>query len=221
MKRSWLVAVMLFAVPSFAEGDRGWDRERGDRMPDNAVAVDGDKLRGRLDELSDLLDRVAYEKNPRVRQKITNDARRELQELRRMAYRARELNPRREETTPVVHHAPPPSTTNVPPPPPGMSQPGRRVMPITEPAFRDLARALQAENFGRERLRVLETAAPSKWFLVNQVEVLLQSFDFPREKLAAVRILKARTVDGENFYKLYDAFTFSSDKAELKRIIEG
>lgn len=221
MYRSWIVAVVLLASPAFADHDRGPERE----LPPNAIALDGEKLRDRLDQLADLLDRAAWEKNPKRRHKMLTEAREELNEVRRMAQRAPEVRERRPEPPPVVQRPPfPPGTPNSPPPPPVVNRPGPgggRVMPITEAAYRDLRRAIERESFGHERLRVLETAAPSKWFLVSQVKDLLTTLDFPRERLRAIRILKPRMLDAENFYQLYDSFTFSTDKAELKKILEG
>ena len=103
----------------------------------------------------------------------------------------------------------------VPPPPP--SQP--LVYPIADGALRNLLGAIQAEGFPRERLRVLQQAAPSNWFVVSQVQTLLAAFDFPSDRLNAARALKPRILDRENFFQLYRSFDFPNDKEELKRIL--
>jgi len=47
----------------------------------------------------------------------------------------------------------------------------------------------------------------------------MAQFDFPSARLQAVRVLKPRLLDTNNFYNLYGAFEFPHDKEELKRIL--
>jgi hypothetical protein len=215
MSRTWLVALMLIAAPAFA--DRGPDRGR-DGLPDNAVTLDGQQLRSRLEQLSDLLDRAAHEKSARSRERVIADARRELQEVRRMVHGARTAGEGHHPQTGVVQPpAPGPAAAHASPPP-GRTH-GARAM--DERAYAQLRQAMERETFGRERLGILETAARTRWFTVAQVKALVESFDFPRERLQAVGVVEPRIVDTENTYQLYDMFTFSSDKAELRKLLES
>jgi hypothetical protein len=107
-----------------------------------------------------------------------------------------------------------------PPPPPPPAAPVQPVVyPMNDAALAGLMAAITAESFPRDRLRVLEEAAPSNWFVVAQVQRLLQYFDFPRDRLAAARVLKPRILDRENYFQLYGSFDFPNDKAELKKIL--
>jgi hypothetical protein len=55
---------------------------------------------------------------------------------------------------------------------------------------------------------------------VGQVKQVLERFTFSKDKLAAMRLLKPRTLDlGENGFKIYSSFEFASDKEELKKIM--
>ncbi|HEX8436239.1 DUF4476 domain-containing protein, partial [Archangium sp.] len=67
----------------------------------------------------------------------------------------------------------------------------------------------------------LEDAVGNNYFTVNQVLQVLPQFQFSKEKLEAVRVLWTRVLDRQNSFQLYNAFQFSNDKAELKRIING
>ena len=78
---------------------------------------------------------------------------------------------------------------------------------------------MERERFGRERLDVLQAAAGSRWFTVAQVKGLVESFEFSRERLQAVRILEPRIVDPENTSQLHAAFASASDRAELRRLL--
>jgi hypothetical protein len=104
---------------------------------------------------------------------------------------------------------------NTPPPPP----PAPVVHPISEEQLQSLMKAMGRESFGEGKLRVLESAAPTQYFLVPQVMKILQRFSFGEDKLDAVRLLWPRVLDRENAFQLYQAFTFPAEKDELKQII--
>jgi hypothetical protein len=92
---------------------------------------------------------------------------------------------------------------------------------MSEPAFQALLAVLDREAFADDRLRVLETAASSQRFAGDQVLELLTRFPFSHHKLRAVRLLKDRLVEKGGEFQLYGAFTFESDKAALKRLLDG
>jgi hypothetical protein len=52
------------------------------------------------------------------------------------------------------------------------------------------------------------------------VQQLLPLFNFPADRLKAMRMLRPRILDLDNGYQLYSAFEFSKDKEELKRILQ-
>lgn len=118
-----------------------------------------------------------------------------------------------------VSHAPDLRTfrrRNTPPPPPPSAP---AVRPISEDRLQGLMKAIAKESFGEGKLRVLQAAAPTEYFLVPQVLKLLQRFSFGEDKLDAVRVLWPRVLDRENSYQLYGAFSFPGEKDELKQII--
>jgi hypothetical protein len=95
------------------------------------------------------------------------------------------------------------------------------VYPISDGQLKSLIQAIQKESFGDGKLRVLESAAPTQYFLVPQVMQVLQKFSFGEDKLDAVRLLWPRVLDRENAYQLYGAFSFPAEKDQLKGIIDG
>jgi hypothetical protein len=104
-----------------------------------------------------------------------------------------------------------------PPPPP----PAPVMQPIREDQLQRLSKAIGNESFGDGKLRVLEAAAGQQYFLVPQVQKLLQRFTFAEDRLNAMRVLWPRVLDRQNAYQLYGAFTFASEKEELRKIIGG
>lgn len=197
MRALVIAAAVLFAAPALADHPR---------LPDNAVAVDQRELKARVAELEELLDLIATESRPRQRARTLKKARQELDALRRMANRAPSVG----NSGPIVQPPPP-----QPPPPP----PAPVVYPMDGAAFENLRTAIRRESFPRDQLRVLESAAPANWFVTPQVTQILKIYSFPRDRLQAVRVLKPRILDVENYYTLYAAFEFPSDKAELKKIL--
>ncbi|MDY7228369.1 DUF4476 domain-containing protein [Hyalangium rubrum] len=104
-----------------------------------------------------------------------------------------------------------------PPPPPPAPTP--MVQPITEDQLQKLTKSINRESFGDGKLRVLESAASQQYFLVPQVLKLLQRFTFSGDRMQAMRVLWPRVLDRENAYQLYGAFSFPSEKEELRKII--
>ena len=107
---------------------------------------------------------------------------------------------------PTVAVAPPP------PPPPLQSLPAE--MPPA--AFTSLKAAIQLESFADGKLRVLRDALKSHRLTVVQASEILALYDFSADRVEAAVAIHPALVDPENFYQLYAAFDFDSDKEELK-----
>jgi hypothetical protein len=93
--------------------------------------------------------------------------------------------------------------------------------PIAERELQRIMTAMSREPFGDDKMNVLESAVGNNYFTVEQVMKVLPQFQFSKDKLQAVRVLWVRVLDRQNSFQLYNAFQFSNDKAELKRIING
>ncbi|HEX8703524.1 MAG TPA: DUF4476 domain-containing protein [Myxococcaceae bacterium] len=175
------------------------------RYEGNLAVVDRDAMAAKLARMEDLLERALdrMDRGPGRNQLLKLGD--ELDMARRDLNNAPDL--RRYRPRPQPQPQPPP-----PPPPPV-------VYPITEDQLQQLSKAIARESFGDGKLRVLESAASQKHFLVPQVLKLLQRFTFAEDRLNAVRVLWPRVLDRENAYQLYGAFSFSTEKDELRKII--
>lgn len=94
------------------------------------------------------------------------------------------------------------------------------VTPISNVHFSELIVRLEREPFSENRLMIIRTIARSNFFLVGQVEELLDYFIFEDDRIEAVRLLYPTIADNENAYRLYDKFHFSSSKEELATILQ-
>lgn len=92
---------------------------------------------------------------------------------------------------------------------------------ISHAHLEDLLGQMGHEPFAKGKLRVLGSAAAWAYFTTNQVVAILRRFTFGHDKLAALRLLAPRIIDPENGYHVYGAFTFDSDKAAARRILQS
>jgi len=190
MKLSRLAAVFLVvSLPSFASNLPSPPPGEGRQA---ALGVDRKELNAQLDELSRSLERLALEKSPRKRLALARKMEEQISWMRSGTRRPRWSG------------APAVATVN---------------RPVEEGALNDVCKALSQEPFSRDKLRLVSELAPTRYFLVTQVERILGQFEFSNDRLEAARILRPRILDPENHFKLYSAFEFSSDKDRLRQIL--
>lgn len=92
-----------------------------------------------------------------------------------------------------------------------------QVFPMPPPAFGVLREAIGDESFDDEKLALLRDAVRYNVFFVDQAIQLIELFTFSDGKVEAGVILYPQVIDIENWYRVYGAYTFDSDKEELRR----
>lgn len=90
---------------------------------------------------------------------------------------------------------------------------------MPEEEYRRVSAALQREWFDDGRYELLVDIGRDRLFTTAQVIRVMNLFTFDDRKIDAAAFLYARTVDPQDFYRTYDALTFSSSKEELRRRI--
>jgi hypothetical protein len=91
--------------------------------------------------------------------------------------------------------------------------------PMAQEAFHALVAAVRNASFSDSQLAVIQQAATRNYFLVGQVRDLIELVAFSATKLRVLELGAPRIVDPENAFAVYDAFAFSSDKAEARKIL--
>jgi hypothetical protein len=91
---------------------------------------------------------------------------------------------------------------------------------VPSSAFNEIKGAIQSEDFSQGKLRVLEDAAESRSFCVDQTVQLLGMFDFENDKLQALQLVAPRLTDRENKFKIYKAFDFDGTREQAKQILK-
>ena len=209
MRAAAIALTLLVASTALADRDRDND----------PIVLNERRINERLDQLEKLLEKIEKEKNRRDRTRLVTKALEEIDDLRKTVRRAPELDQRPQHPQ---HPAPPRPPAGQPQSPPVVVRPPPApvVYPMTDAALQDLMGAMRRQSFSRDQLGVLQQATPHNYFLVAQAQQVLGLFSFSGDRLSAMRQLKPRLLDRENFYKLYDSFTFSSEKEELRKILE-
>ena len=193
------------AVPGYTNGPGydDWDVPEGFRRRGSLAVVEREQLMERLARMEEQLGR-AMDRADRNSRDALRKVREEMNGLRADLNSAPDLRSFRRRSSPPQAPVPPPAPT---------------VYPISEDQLQQLIKAMARESFGDGKIRVLEAAAPSQYFLVPQVLKILKGFSFGDDKLDAMRTLWPRVLDRDNAFQLYGAFNFQGEKDELKQII--
>lgn len=93
---------------------------------------------------------------------------------------------------------------------------------MSDARFDALLAAMNEAAFSHDRLSVLESASRDNYFVVAQLQRILEGMSFPDDKLHAVEIVAPRILDRENSFTLSSAFGFGFDsyKEQVREIFE-
>lgn len=90
-----------------------------------------------------------------------------------------------------------------------------RRSPMDGQSFEMLKRALVRENFENSRLEIVKQTIDRNNFTASQVRQLALLFAFENNKLELAKYAYRKTVDKNNYFVIYDVFSFSRSKEEL------
>jgi Domain of unknown function (DUF4476) len=90
-----------------------------------------------------------------------------------------------------------------------------RRSPMDAQSFEMLKRALSRESFENSRLEIVKQTIDRNNFTASQVRQLALLFAFENNKLDLAKYAYRKTVDKNNYFVVYDVFSFSRSKEEL------
>jgi hypothetical protein len=85
----------------------------------------------------------------------------------------------------------------------------------------DLKSSINSKPFSDSKISILKEAMPSRCINSIQVKDIMSLFSFESDKLTVAKYLYRYTSDKANYYKVNDAFSFSSSIDELKGYIKN
>lgn len=207
--RLFILLVFTLLLPTTALAD---PREIDALSSDLAVALAD--VRAETESVADLLSAAG---SPGVRREI----RRKLARIDELTRIADDLSARltRIAFTPVVA-APPPTVVVVDPTPhvtPDVVVVDAGPVACSASDHGRLLAAVENEAFSDAKLIVLREAVAYNWFTVDQVVAFMGAMSFGKDKVEAAAVLHPRVIDLENWYRVYGALTFDSEKEELRK----
>ncbi len=87
--------------------------------------------------------------------------------------------------------------------------------------FNQFLGVIRNESFDNTRLTIAKQTVNVNYFSTDQVKELVKLFPFDNSKLDIAKYSYKNTLDKNNYFKLNDAFAFSSSKEKLARYIQA
>lgn len=87
--------------------------------------------------------------------------------------------------------------------------------------FQAAKQTIENESFDESKVNTAKSIISSNCLTSDQVLELCQLFSFEQSKLDIAKCAYGKTIDQNNYFKVVNAFTFSSSKDELNKYISG
>lgn len=91
--------------------------------------------------------------------------------------------------------------------------------PVSAARIDDMAKTVENQTFNDDKVRVTKQIIRTNCITLDQLVVLLNNFDWDDGKLEIAKFAYDYVYDLENYYKVYDLFTFSSSGEELEEFL--
>ena len=92
--------------------------------------------------------------------------------------------------------------------------------PVNSERLEDMAKTVENQTFNDDKVRVTKQIIRTNCITLDQLIVLLNNFDWDDGKLEIAKFAYDYVYDLENYYKVYNLFTFSSSGEELDEYIQ-
>ncbi len=104
---------------------------------------------------------------------------------------------------------------------PGYTGPVGCGMPMSNTEFGDARKSIEGQSFEDTKMKIARQVGRDRCFTTEQVKGIMGLFSFEDNKLEFAKYAYDRTHDIGNYFKLNDAFSFSSSVDELNTYIES
>jgi len=92
---------------------------------------------------------------------------------------------------------------------------------LSQNQFNDVLYSIQQSRFNKDKVNVAKQAIANNGVNTNQLLQILNQIDFESSKLEIAKYAYHHTFDKENYFKVNQAFTFSSSKRKLDQYINS
>lgn len=87
--------------------------------------------------------------------------------------------------------------------------------------FASAKKSISSKSFAEDKITLAKQILRSNCVSTDQVVEVMGLFTFEENKLEFAKMAYSKTVDNQNYYKVNDAFTYSSSIDELNEFLEG
>ncbi len=91
--------------------------------------------------------------------------------------------------------------------------------PMSEASFNEFIKIVKATNFDNQVVEKVKFIIRDNYLSTNQVETILRLITFDSYKLEIAKVCYSKTVDKNNYFNLFDEFTFDSYSKELQKFM--
>jgi len=93
--------------------------------------------------------------------------------------------------------------------------------PLSADRLSSMAKTVEKQTFGDDKVRVTKQIIRTNCLTLDQLIVILNKFDWDDGKLEIAKFAYDYVYDLENYYMVYDLFTFSSSGEELEEFLNS
>jgi hypothetical protein len=86
---------------------------------------------------------------------------------------------------------------------------------VSEHSFNSMMQTLKREYSENSRVNLARQIIDRNYFTTQQVRYMLQLFPFEHHKLDLAKYAYRNTTDQENYFSIYEVFTYSNSKEQL------
>lgn len=87
--------------------------------------------------------------------------------------------------------------------------------------FSSFLAKMKDKNMDNAKLDFAKSTMKNNWFTSDQVLQILQTFSFENNKVELAKLIWHKTTDKGNYFKIYDAFTFSSSEKAVQEYVDS
>lgn len=92
---------------------------------------------------------------------------------------------------------------------------------MNESSFYQFLEHFKSQSFYDKKLTSFQAQHHSTAFTAHQITKLINAMSFDKNRLVLAKMAYKNCIDPENYYKVIDAFSFSSAKEELQKYISS
>ena len=93
--------------------------------------------------------------------------------------------------------------------------------PVSEDRFKSMMESIDNASFAEDKVRVAKRILKTNCLTIDNLVLILEEISFDEDQLDLAKFAYDHVYDLENYYKVYDVFSFSKSGEELEEYIEN